>query len=480
MRNEILKYQQQLELLEPNAQQRNQLISQMMNYSEDFLSQINSMPAYQSHEPDYQDYENFNISDKPINFDSVIDILKKNVDTPGINPASGGHLAYIPGGGLFASAIGDWFAAIMNKYSGVYFAAPGAVKLENSLIRWLCDIVGYPETASGNLTSGGSIANLIGIVTARDSMNLRSKDFEKSVIYLTEQVHHSIKKSIKVAGLDDCIVREVSIDNRYKMIPWELEKAIQTDRKNGLNPFLVITSAGTTDTGSIDPLSDISDLCDKYQLWHHIDAAYGGFFILSDIVKDSLRGIERSNSLVMDPHKGLFVPYGSGSVLVRDKEKLLKSHYHTANYMQDADSRQEDISPADLSPEMSRHFRALRLWIPLKLAGLDSFKAALNEKILLARYFYEKIQEIDGFEVGAYPELSVVTYRYIPKKGNAEEFNSKLISEILKDRRVILSSTILDGKFTLRLAVLHFRTHLDTIDLALNILKEKVEEIKKI
>jgi glutamate/tyrosine decarboxylase-like PLP-dependent enzyme len=147
--------------------------------------------------------------------------------------------------------------------------------------------------------------------------------------------------------------------------------------------------------------------------------------------------------------------------------------------MQDADARQEEFSPADLSPEMSRHFRAMRMWLPLKLAGLNAFKSALNEKVLLARYFYEKIQEIDGFEVGAYPELSVVTYRYVPKHGNADEFNARLVDEVMKDGRVFLSSTNLNGKFTLRLAALHFRTHLDTIDLALEVLREKVDLINK-
>jgi glutamate/tyrosine decarboxylase-like PLP-dependent enzyme len=478
--NEIHKYRKISSSLEPEEGERQVLSNKVQEYTEEFINNIYSLPAYMQTDTHNIEIKDFNINSVKITINQILEIIKINIDKPGINAASGGHLGFIPGGGLFASAIGDWLSAIINKYSGVYFAAPGAIKLENAVIMWLCDLVGYPEESSGNLTSGGSIGNLIGIVTARDSINLKSRDFEKSVIYLTEQVHHSIRKSIKIAGLNDCIIREIQLDDKFKMQSHILEKTIINDKQNGFNPFLVVSTVGTTDTGSIDPINEISDICSSQKLWHHIDGAYGAFFILSDLVKSSFKGIERSDSVVMDPHKGLFLPYGSGSVIVRDKEKLLKSHYHTANYMQDALSRQEEISPADLSPEMSRHFRALRLWIPLKLAGLDAFKSALSEKILLARYFYEKIQAIEGFEVGNYPELSVVTFRFIPKYGDANKFNEQLINEILKDGRVFLSSTVINGNFTLRLAVLHFRTHIETIDLALKVLNEKVELLKNL
>lgn len=478
MRDQILKYQQLSDTLEPSQGQRAELLNHVMNYSEDFLQNIRTSPAYQMSVDNGRGINNYDISDEPIDIETIINAINDNIDTPGLNPASGGHLAYIPGGGLFGSALGDWLAAIMNKYAGVYFAGPGAIRLENMLCRWLCDIVGYPENASGNLTSGGSVANLTGIVNAREAIGLKSKDFERSVIYMTEQAHHSCHKSIRIAGLGDCICRFIPMDSQFRMISGSLENIIIRDKQKGLNPFLVITSAGTTDTGSVDPLDEISGICLAHNLWHHCDGAYGAFFILSDLVKNVLKGIEKTDSLVMDPHKGLFLPYGSGSILVRDKEKMFKAFHHTANYMQDAMSRQEEMSPADLSPEMSKHFRSLRMWIPLKLAGLGAFKAALEEKILLARYFYEKIQEIPGFVVGPEPELSIVTYRYVPEKGDPEKFNARIIEEVLKDGRVFLSSTIIDGKFTLRLAVLHFRTHLDTINLALQVLKEKVELIK--
>jgi glutamate/tyrosine decarboxylase-like PLP-dependent enzyme len=258
----------------------------------------------------------------------------------------------------------------------------------------------------------------------------------------------------------------------------ELEKIIADDKKKNLNPFLVIASAGTTDIGAIDPLEEIGKIAKKNNIWYHIDAAYGGFFVLTDEGKEKLKGIELSDSLTIDPHKGLFLPYGLGVVLVKDAQKLRQSHFYQAQYLQDALFESEEMSPADLSPELTKHFRGLRLWLPLKLMGLKPFRVCLEEKLLLAKYFYSEIKKL-GFEVGTEPELSVCTYRWIPKKGNADEFNKKLLDEVVADGRIFISSTLLDGKFTLRFACLSFRTHLKQVDLLLKILKDKVKILEK-
>jgi aromatic-L-amino-acid/L-tryptophan decarboxylase len=479
MKDQIKHLEEFIHAIEPDEVERKKLTQAMLKYSEDFLRDIHDLPVFTVSETKGAGLYDSPIQDDPIGLNETLELLKKNVDTPGLNPASGGHLGYIPGGGIFHSAVGDYLAAVTNRYAGVFFASPGAVRMENMLLDWMASIIGYPKTAGGSLTSGGSLANLTGIVTARDEFNLKGRDLEKTVIYLTKQVHHSVDKAIRIAGLKECIVRYVALDEGYRMRPSELGKSIVADRSAGLNPWLIVASAGTTDVGAVDPLSEIGAIAQKHDLWFHLDAAYGGFFILSDSGKHVLKGMESSDSVVMDPHKGLFLPYGSGAVLVKDKSKLLASHYYQANYMQDALSSTDEFSPADLSPELSKHFRGLRLWLPLKLIGVKAFRAILEEKILLARYFYENVQTIEGIEVGPTPELSVVTFRYLPKSGDANDFNKKLVNEIQKDGRVFLSSTVLDGRFTLRLAVLSFRTHLDTIDQALEILKEKIGVLRK-
>ncbi len=461
-------------LLEPSSVERNSLLKKTIQYSENFLNNLESSLTYTLPKESRGEIFNSKNFEKPVNIDQILNILQKGVDTTGINPASGGHLGYIPGGGIYLSSLGDYLAAVTNRYAGVYFASPGAVQLENSLIDWMAGLIGYPKNSGGNLTSGGSISNLIAIVTAREAFNIKPNEIKRTVVYLTAQAHHSIEKSLKIAGLHNCVKHYIPMDSGYRMNPESLEQLIIQDKKCGLNPWLLVGSAGTTEVGAVDPLNSLGGIAKKYNLWFHIDGAYGTFFILSETGKKILNGLEESDSIIMDPHKSLFLPYGSGAVLIKDKKHLFNAHSYQAGYMQDAFDSNEELSPADLSPELSKHFRGLRLWLPLKLLGLNPFRAALEEKILLARYAYDKLKEMNNIELGNYPDLSVVTFRYLLKNGDSDNFNKRLIEEIQKDGRVFLSSTILNGKYILRMAVVSFRTHLKEIDLALEIIKEKI------
>jgi len=229
-------------------------------------------------------------------------------------------LGYIPGGGIYTSAIADYIADVTNEYSGMHFASPGAVAMENELLDWMKSMFGFPKIAIGNLTSGGSIANLIALTAARDKHQIKNNKIENSVIYVSDQVHHCINKALRIIGLEDVIIRHVELDDYSRIIPEDLSAKTENDKAAGLNPFLVIASSGTTDTGAIDPLQTIGEIAIDNNLWYHIDAAYGGFFILTESKKDAFKGIELADSLVIDPHKGLFLPYGLGAVLVKDKD----------------------------------------------------------------------------------------------------------------------------------------------------------------
>jgi glutamate/tyrosine decarboxylase-like PLP-dependent enzyme len=479
MRQTLLDLEKQSRILEPSAGDRGAVRDKIVSYTEDFLENIEIKKAYNVNDGDGAGLLDSDISEKGIGVDEAIRLLEENVHNPAQNPASPGHLGYIPGGGLYYSALGDYLADVFNRYTGVFYVGPGAVRMENMLIRWMCGIMGYPESGSGNLTSGGSLGNLIAVVTAREAKNIRARDIERSVIYLSDQAHHSIDKAIRIAGLQECVVRRLPLDERYKIIPSALREQVESDIAEGLQPFLVVASAGTTDVGAVDSLGEIGDIAAEFDLWYHIDAAYGGFFRLTGEGKAKLTGTEKSDSIVIDPHKGLFVPYGLGVVLVKDRSKLEAAHYHTAHYMQDALASEEEPSPADLSPELTRPFRGLRLWLPLKLHGTAPFRACLEEKLLLAKYFYEEVQKL-GFVCDIEPELSVVVYRYEPETGDADEFNKRLLDEVIADGRIFISSTILDGKFTLRFACLAFRTHLETVDTLLTVLKEKIKMIENL
>lgn len=462
--------------LEPDADERAGVRERVVEYAEGFLSRIDGINAYNVTNDKGAGLLDSPIEEQGIAVETAIELLRDNVDEPGLNPASGGHLAYIPGGGIYYSALGDYLADVFNRYAGVFYASPGAVRMENMLIRWMNSLVGYPESASGNLASGGSIANLTAIVTARDAKGVTAAKVEHSVIYLSDQAHHSVDKAIRIAGLRECVVRTVPVDERYRMIAAELESMIRFDIESSLNPFLVVASAGTTDVGAIDPLTEIGTIAKTYGLWYHIDAAYGGFFVLTEEGKRKLVGIETSDSVAIDPHKGLFLPYGLGVVLVKDKAALTAAHYYTANYMQDAVSSDDEPSPAEMSIELTKPFRGLRLWLPLKLHGVAPFRNALDEKLLLAKYFYEEIQKL-GFETRIEPELSVVIYRYLPESGDANDFNKALLNYVVADGRTFISSTMLNRDYMLRFACLAFRTHLKTVDTLLSVLKEGVREL---
>jgi len=482
-RAELLERLRELERaarpLAPGASRRRALRGAVVASSERFLRKLDTSPAYSETEHKGLGLLDAPISEHGIAIEAAIERLERDVIGPGGNPASPGYLAYIPGGGLYHSALGDFLAAVSNKYAGVFFAGPGAVRMENLLLRWAADLVGYPAEAGGNIASGGSIANLAAIATARDAHRLRGADYASAVVYLTTQAHHCLEKALRLAGMAETQVRYVTMDERFRMRPDALEAAIAADRARGLRPWLVVAAAGTTDTGAVDPLDAIATVAQRERCWFHVDAAYGGFFLLTAHGRAMLRGIERSDSVVLDPHKSLFLPYGAGMVLARDAQRLAATHGASGHYMQDAIREASEISPADVSPELSKHFRALRMWLPLILVGTRPFQAALDEKLLLARYFHEEVQGL-GFEAGPAPDLSIVTYRWAPPGvdlEHANRLNQAIVDGVRRDGRVFISSTMLDGRFTLRMAVVAFRTHRRTIDLALRVLREQVRAL---
>ena len=475
MKDELLRLKENSKALEPDEKKRSELRNEVIQYAEEFLNNIDHLPAYIATTDQLKKLANDNLEQiSPIS--SILDLLKQTVDRVGINPASGGHLGYIPGGGIYTAALGDYLASVFNRYAGIYFGSPGAVALENKLIRWVCDLMGYPGTALGNITSGGSIANLIAFVTARDNKKIEGPIIKQSVIYYSSQTHHCVNKAAKIAGLGNCIYREIALDHRFRISPDHLRQQIQSDLNAGLKPFFLAASCGSTDTGAVDEFSKLHDICHKHQIWFHIDAAYGGFFKLVDDLNHLFEGVHLADSIVLDPHKSMFLPYGSGVVLVKNGTMLHESFHYMANYLQDAYDGTEDISPADLSPELTKHFRGLRMWIPLKLHGKDAFRASLEEKHKLTLYFHQEVQKL-GFEVGPTPQLSVCIYRYIDSDQDLNAANELLWQEIVSDQRLFVSTTTIDGNFWLRLAVLSFRTHIEHIDLLLDILSEKTKSI---
>jgi glutamate/tyrosine decarboxylase-like PLP-dependent enzyme len=452
----------------------------VLEYADRFLDRLPTAPAFVTTTDKGRGILDAPISEEGRPIGEVLGRLADCVDRPGLNPASGGHLGYIPGGGLYTSALGDYLADVTNRYAGVFFSSPGAVYLEHQVLRWMMDLVGYPATAGGTSTSGGSIANLTALMAAREVTGLRAREVERAVVYLSTQTHHCVAKALRMIGLGECVSRQVPLDAHYRMRPDALREMVAADRAAGLRPWLLVASAGSTDVGAVDPLAALGEIAGQEGLWYHVDAAYGGFFLLTEAGRAIMAGIDRADSVVMDPHKTLFLPYGSGVVLTKDQGALLKAFRSEAPYLQDTRASTEEQSPADLSPELTRPFRGLRVWLPLMVHGVAPFRAALEEKLLLARYFRERVEGL-GFLVGPEPDLSVVTYRWNPP-GTSEEaadrINARIVELVREDGRVYISSTMLDGRHTLRFAAVTHRTHLATVDCLLEVLEHAARRVE--
>jgi glutamate/tyrosine decarboxylase-like PLP-dependent enzyme len=454
--------------LEPDAQARAALMTAVQAHAERYLEALCAAPTYRTGSLAAPGFP-----DAPVQIGDALGFISDQIEQRGIATASGRFMGYIPGGGLFHSALGDFLADVSNKYAGFASAAPGAVRLENACVRWLADVVGYPVEAAGALTSGGSIANLSAIVAARDALDPDSG----GAVYVAPTAHHCIDKALKIAGRANAPRRTLALDERYRISLESVEAMLEDDRRNGIRPWLVVASAGTVDTGSVDPLEGIADLCARYGAWMHVDGAYGGLFMLCPEGRQALAGIERADTLAVDPHKTLFLPYGTGAVLARDGRNLRASFSATADYLTPF-AALEDASPADLSPELTRHFRSLRLWLPIQLAGLDAFRAAQSEKIGLARYMHARLSELPGWDVGLAPDLSVFAFRYRPASGDADSFNERLTKRLQDEGRVFLSSTRIYGRVHLRAAILSFRTHLEHVDAAIDALQNAARALE--
>ena len=309
------------------------------------------------------------------------------------------------------------------------------------------------------------MANFTGIVTARTTK--LGDDFIDGVIYVTRHTHHSAAKAARLAGFRSDQVVAIDVDNDRRMSIEALERQISTDRSAGRHPFLIIASAGTTDTGTVDRIAAVADLADRDDLWLHIDAAYGGFFQLTERGRAILDGIERADSIALDPHKGLSIPFGVGALVVRDESALVDAHLGRGAYLRDDDFYNGIRDIASLGPELSRPFRALSVWLPLQLHGIAPFREALDKSLDTALYAYDRLTGVNGIETVWKPDLSIVAFRF-----EDDEAGRAAWTAVVEDRKVHLSPTIIDDRFVLRFAVLNRRTTTDHIDHAIDIIEK--------
>jgi aromatic-L-amino-acid decarboxylase len=378
---------------------------------------------------------------------------------------SGGHLSYIPNAGLYSAALAEFLAAGLNRYTGVSHAAPGMSLIEHGMVRWMTSLFDLGGSASGVILSGGSMANFTGVVASRTAR--LGDEFGNGVIYVTRHTHHSVEKAARLAGFRKDQVRVVRVDADLRMDPAALRAAIGEDRDAGLDPFLVVGSAGSTDTGTVDPLASLAEIVADEGLWLHVDAAYGGFFQLTEQGRAVIHGIDRADSIAIDPHKGLSIPFGVGALLVRDEGHLIDANQGRGAYLLEDEHYSGIRDIASLGPELSRPFRALQMWLPLHLHGVAPFREALDSSLELAAHAYRRLSGIEGLDTPWKPDLSIVAFRFAD-----DELGRRALEAVNGDRVVHLSPTTIDDRFVLRFAILNRRTTHDHIDHAIDIIEK--------
>ncbi len=461
--------------LEPTSEEMRALTQKVTEFAQNWIDGIADAPATIAGDLNTitKDIQRELPRDEPRSLDEALEIIRKARDVA-FNSAGPGFMAYIPGGGVYAAALGDYLAAALNRYSGYWLPAPVFAELEWNLVRWMCGLFGLPSGASGTITSGGSIANFSAVLTARTAK--LGEDFLNGTMYISDQAHHSLHKAAFMAGFPRDAVRVVPVDRDLRMNLDALSSQIDEDRRAGSHPFLIVGSAGTTNTGAVDPLGDMRTIADDQDLWLHADAAYGGFFQLTGRGEATLKGIELADSITLDPHKGLFLPYGTGALIVRNGEALRNAHaVGPIGYLSNMPA--EAQNSADYSPEMSRHMRTLRLWLPLTLHGVDAFKQALDEKLDLAAHLYKALSSRGDFDLPWEPPLSIVAFRHGSEGSQGNDTNKLLMETINASQRVLLSPTEIDGVFWLRAAILAHRTHRDRIDELVKIIDDAVSDM---
>ncbi len=394
------------------------------------------------------------------------------------NTASPGYLAFIPSGGVFPGALADLVSNGVNRYTGVWRAAPALVQLESNALDWLRDWMQFPPTTRGVFTTGGSTANFTAIVCARERG--LGAEIRHGVMYTSDQVHHSVLKSARLAGVMPDRIRAIPVDAAFRMRVDALEDAIERDTAAGLRPFLVVSSAGTTNTGAVDPLSDIAALCRSRGLWHHVDGAYGAFFHMCPELRPLLTGLPQADSLTLDPHKGLFLPYGTGALLVAEGDALKAAHSVTASYMP---ANQEDADlydPHQFGPDLSRGFPGLRVWLAVKLYGATRYRAAIAEKRALALRAAELIGDIPHVVMDASPQLSLFAFHLERPGSTIDEQNAatrELQERVTRRGKVMLTGCEVRGRHLARVCVLSFRTRREQIDTCAEQLAEEARTL---
>ncbi len=422
-----------------------------------------------------------NAPETATDFDEVMrGVLQKVI--PHINLLSHPKFfSFVPGPSNYVSVLADTLATGFNVFSGGWAASPAAAELEIITINWLLNLYGFPKKRGGGIfTSGGSMANLTALVTAR---NVKcGDDFSKAVIYLSDQAHSSNVKAIRVMGFTKEQIRIIPTDIEFKFAINKLKNAINKDRLEGWKPFCLLASAGTTNTGTVDQLTELSEIAKAEDLWFHVDGAYGGAAILAKNGKQVLKGIDKADSLTVDPHKWFYQPYEMGCLLVRNHKWLSGTFTEKPEYLKDVEGNSSEINFYDHGIQLTRRFRALKFYMSVKTFGLKAFREAIDYNFKLCEATEAFLRKSKKWEVVSPATLAVINFRYNPIDQNYTEaqldkLNAQISEAVVAFREAMLVTTILNGQIVLRMCLINPRTTFDHVKETIELCEEVAEKI---
>jgi len=420
------------------------------------------------------------VPEAPMPTQELVQYLRRAVLDYSLKPGHPAHLPYITGSGTVPGAAVDLLASGLNPNVGGWLLSPAATEIELALTRWLAAQFGLPDTAGGLIVAGGAIANFVALKAARDAaagLETRRTGVanQNLALYCSEEAHVTIERAADMLGVGTDSVRHIEADRELRMRPQALEEAIRADVELGVKPVAVVGTAGTTGAGAIDPLPRIAEIAAAHGLWFHVDAAYGGPAVLADDLRPLFAGIERADSITLDPHKWLSTPLGSGCVLVREAQVLSDSFGVYASYVHEGEDVDRGVNLGFMGPQFSRGFDALKVWVSLLAHGRSAYAHRISHDVALTQYLAERVEERQDFELVA-TGLSICCFRYRPSGAHGDEYldrlNERLMTHMQLDGRVFLSNAIVGGRFCLRTCIVNFRTEAEDLDEVLEVAAE--------
>jgi len=410
----------------------------------------------------------FGAPEAPQDFETLLAQLQRDVLPFMSNSAHSGYMAFVPACGTFPAALGDFVASALGAYVGSWMEGPGPSRVELVVHDWFKEWIGYPSGAAGVLVSGGSAANLTALACARETL-LGPMD-DRAVLYVADQAHASVARAARVVGFRADQVRVLPTDADQRLQPETVAAAIDSDLGAGMRPLAMVAAAGATNTGAIDPLEGIAAVCRQNGVWLHVDAAYGGFAALTERGRRALAGLELADSVTLDPHKWLYQPIECGSLLVRDGHLLQRAFAIEQDYLHDAAGGDGEVNFGDLGLQLSRGFRALKVWLSVSHFGVAAFRTAIDNALDLAELARRRIAADDRLEAIAPGELGITCFRRRVEGGEDEaaRVNAALIAAYEASGLGLVSSTALDGRYAVRLCVLNHTTRAEDIEAALD------------